>query len=99
MIDTAKLINFFKKKIDYFVGVPDSVLKNFSNHLENSKEKKHIVSTNEGSAVALAIGRYLAKKKGCVINNMIKKQNVEYINKHVKELKASCNKKKCYKIY
>ena len=63
MIDTAKLINFFKKKIDYFVGVPDSVLKNFSNHLENSKEKKHIVSTNEGSAVALAIGRYLAKKK------------------------------------
>jgi len=63
VIDTAKLINFFKKKIDYFVGVPDSVLKNFSNHLENSKEKKHIVSTNEGSAVALAIGRYLAKKK------------------------------------
>ena len=55
MIDTVKLINFFKKKIDYFVGVPDSILKNFSNHLENSKEKKHIVSTNEGSAVAFAL--------------------------------------------
>ena len=40
MIDTVKLINFLKKKIDYFVGVPDSILKNFSNHLENSKEKK-----------------------------------------------------------
>ena len=63
MIDTVKFINFLKKKIDYFVGVPDSVLKNFSTYLENSREKKHIVSTNEGSAVAFAIGRHLAKKK------------------------------------
>ena len=67
MIDTIKLIKTLKKKINFFVGVPDSVLKNFSNYLENSNEKNHIVSTNEGSAVAFAIGRYLATKKVALV--------------------------------
>ena len=55
-------INFLKKKkIDFFTGVPDSVLKNFSICIE--KKKRHIVAANEGSAVALGIGYHLATKK------------------------------------
>lgn len=52
-----------KKKINFFTGVPDSVLKNFSNKLINSRNYKHIITTNEGSAVSLAAGYYLATKK------------------------------------
>jgi len=68
MIKTEVLFNFFKKKdIDFFTGVPDSVLKEFSHYLEIKKKKNHIIATNEGSAVSIAIGYYLATKKlACV---------------------------------
>ena len=33
MIDTKKFINKIKKYSNFFVGVPDSVLKNFTNNL------------------------------------------------------------------
>lgn len=40
MIKTEVLFNFLKKKdIDFFTGVPDSVLKEFSHHLEIKKKK------------------------------------------------------------
>ena len=40
-----------------------SILKNFSLKIENYSSKKHIITTNEGSAVALGAGYYLSKKK------------------------------------
>ena len=50
MISPKKLFNEFKKnKINFFIGVPDSVLKNFTN---NIPEKQNFVTQNEGSAVA-----------------------------------------------
>ena len=55
--------NFKKKDINFFCGVPDSILKDFCNILAKLPDKKHIVATNEGSAIALGIGYYLAKKK------------------------------------
>jgi len=62
MFLAEKLINFLKKKkINFFTGVPDSVLKNFS--LSIKKSDNHIIAVNEGSAVALGIGYYLATKK------------------------------------
>jgi len=64
MILADKLINTLKKNnISFFTGVPDSVLKNFSLNIKNYSKKKHVIATNEGSAVAIAVGHYLSKKK------------------------------------
>ena len=52
-----------KNKINYFAGVPDSVLKNFTNCIGKNKNFKNLTLTNEGSAVATAIGYYLATQK------------------------------------
>jgi phosphonopyruvate decarboxylase len=68
MIYAENLISFFKKnKIDFFTGVPDSILKKFSINLENLEKKKHVIATNEGSAVSMGIGYFLSTKKiACV---------------------------------
>ena len=54
--------------IDFFSGVPDSLLKNFCAYLTDHIEpKNHIIAANEGGAVALAAGYHLATgKTGCV---------------------------------
>jgi phosphonopyruvate decarboxylase len=58
MIEAEHLLSFLqKKKINYFYGVPDSVLKEFINIIP---EKNHIITANEGGAVSLAIGQYLS---------------------------------------
>ena len=62
MVEVEKFYNKLNKKIDFYTGVPDSVLKEFSICLE-AKKKNHYIATNEGSAVALAIGNYLTTKK------------------------------------
>lgn len=68
MIDPKKILKIFKKnKIEFFSGVPDSVLKNFLLNLKNLSFKKHVVAVNEGAAVGMAVGYFLAKKKrACV---------------------------------
>ena len=64
MIKVSSLINLLKKnKSDFFTGVPDSVLKELSSFLQNKNKNKHIIATNEGSAVSLGIGHYLSTKK------------------------------------
>ena len=50
-------------KINFFSGVPDSVLKNFTNELDHSRNFENYILSNEGSAVATGIGYYLATKK------------------------------------
>ena len=42
-----------KNKINYFAGVPDSVLKHFTNYLEKNRKFKNLTLVNEGSAVAI----------------------------------------------
>jgi phosphonopyruvate decarboxylase len=50
-----------EKKVNFFTGVPDSLLKNFCAYItDNLDDESHVISTNEGSAVALAIGHYLS---------------------------------------
>ena len=62
MIKVKALIDLLKKnKSNFFSGVPDSVLKELSSSLQNIKN--HIIATNEGSAVSIAIGQYLSTKK------------------------------------
>ena len=53
-----------EKEIDFFSGVPDSLLKFFNSYiLDNVDQNQHIITANEGSAIALASGYYLATKK------------------------------------
>ncbi len=61
MIDPKKLHIVLKNiGITQYVGVPDSVLKNF---LSIIPPKKNFISNNEGSAVAYGIGYHLSTKK------------------------------------
>ncbi|MES2409253.1 MAG: phosphonopyruvate decarboxylase [Patescibacteria group bacterium] len=53
-----------ENNIEFFAGVPDSLLKDFCGFVnDNVSEDKHIIAANEGNAVALAMGYYLASKK------------------------------------
>ena len=63
MIKVNSLIQKLKKnKIDFFCGVPDSVLKKFISSL-NKYNFKNIVTANEGTAISLASGYHLITKK------------------------------------
>ena len=54
--------------IDFYTGVPDSLLKNVCAYITDHVEPRcHIIAANEGGAVALAAGYHLATgKAGCV---------------------------------
>lgn len=53
-----------KNNIDFFTGVPDSLLKSFCAYIkDNVSNEKNIIAANEGNAVALATGYYLAAQK------------------------------------
>ena len=54
--------------IDFYTGVPDSLLKNVCAYItDNCDANHHIIAANEGGAVALAAGYHLATgKTGCV---------------------------------
>ncbi len=62
---SLKFYRFLKKnKINFFTGVPDSLLKPFISHLSKyEKVKNHIIAANEGTAIGLAIGYNLATNK------------------------------------
>jgi phosphonopyruvate decarboxylase len=64
MIKVEALISLLNKNnSDFFTGVPDSVLKELSTSLQTKNKKRHIIATNEGSAVSIGIGHYLSTKK------------------------------------
>lgn len=69
MIDAREFLNVLKSEgIDFFAGVPDSLLKDFCACLaDNVKSDSNIVAPNEGCAVAIAAGHFLATSKpACV---------------------------------
>ena len=58
--------------VDFFCGVPDSLLKDFCAYVtENVSSTDHVITANEGAAVALASGYHLATGK----NSMVYLQN------------------------
>ena len=65
MINPGKLFNTLKKNnIDFFSGVPDSLLKDFCAYIsDNVDEDNHIIAANEGASIGLAVGYYLATAK------------------------------------
>ena len=50
---------FLKHKIENFIGVPDSTLKNFID--QGIKKKKIIITTREEEAIGISVGMLLAK--------------------------------------
>tara|TARA_Y100001970_G_C14218109_1_gene850885 strand:+ start:1584 stop:2684 length:1101 start_codon:yes stop_codon:yes gene_type:complete len=64
MIKVDALIRLLRKnKINFFSGVPDSVLKELSISLQKKNNTEHIIASNEGAAVSIGIGNYLSTKK------------------------------------
>lgn len=57
-----------KEGVEFFTGVPDSLLKNVCAYITDHFDSNHnIIAANEGGAVALAAGYHLATGKvGCV---------------------------------
>ena len=62
MINPKSFLNALKKSnVNFITGVPDSLLKDICAYIsKNLSSKQHIIATNEGSAIGLAIGNYLA---------------------------------------
>ncbi|MBR3636484.1 MAG: phosphonopyruvate decarboxylase [Lachnospiraceae bacterium] len=64
MLDQKKVFEILKSHgIGYYVGVPDSYLNGFCNYALANCGEKNIITANEGNAVALAAGHYLATKE------------------------------------
>jgi len=57
-----------KHGMDFYTGVPDSLLKNLCAYITDHAEKKNnIIAANEGGAMGLAAGHYLATGKTPVV--------------------------------
>ena len=69
MIEPHSFLSALRKaKIKFVTGVPDSLLKDICACIDKKFPKnKHIIATNEGSAVGLAIGHYLASKNPALV--------------------------------
>lgn len=65
MLSPKFFIDFLRSKgVDFFAGVPDSLLKNVCAYITDSVDPSHnIIAANEGSAIGLAAGHYLATGK------------------------------------
>ena len=65
MINCEKFYNAMSEEgLGLYAGVPDSLLKEICACInERSGEAEHVIAANEGSAVALALGSYLATGK------------------------------------
>lgn len=69
LIDPAKFCSALDRSgFGFFTGVPDSLLKDFLLHVRNSyPAEMHVITANEGNAVALASGHYLATGKPGIV--------------------------------
>jgi len=53
-----------ENKVEFFSGVPDSLLKDICAYItDNAPKKNHIIAANEGNAIALAAGYHMATNK------------------------------------
>lgn len=64
MLDQKKVFKTLADNgVTYFTGVPDSYLNGFCNYALNHCGDQNVITANEGNAVALAAGHYLATKE------------------------------------
>jgi phosphonopyruvate decarboxylase len=53
-----------ENKLEFYAGVPDSLLKDFCSYVADvSAPNNHVITANEGAAVGLATGYYLATRR------------------------------------
>ena len=64
-LNPNQFYNYLESKgINFFTGVPDSLLKEINNVILLKADKKnHIITANEGSAIAVATGYHFATNK------------------------------------
>ena len=69
MISPSEFLNaLIDNGFEFFTGVPDSLLKELISEIFFSiDERGHIISANEGSAIGIASGYYLANKRPAVV--------------------------------
>lgn len=69
MIETKQFYDsLISRGLDFFTGVPDSLLKNLCACItENSPKEKNIIAANEGNAAAMALGYHLSTGKYGVV--------------------------------
>lgn len=68
MIDVEKFVGVMKSAgVDFFTGVPDSLLKSFCAYVTDTCGESHVIAANEGGAVGLASGHYLATGKPALV--------------------------------
>lgn len=64
MLDQKKVFDVLEKNgVNYFVGVPDSYLNGFCNYSLANCGNRSIIAANEGNAIAIAAGHYMATKE------------------------------------
>jgi len=68
-MDSQTFLEMFRQfEIELVTGVPDSLLDSFIKELDNPQNSfQHLVAANEGNAVAIGIGHYLASGKSPII--------------------------------
>ena len=65
MVDQKLLFDALQEMgVDFFTGVPDSLLNDFCLYMTNNMmAEQHVMAANEGNAIAIAAGHYMATGK------------------------------------
>ena len=64
MIDIKSVCDcLINNEVDFFTGVPDSYLNSFCTYIVENHPEKNVIAANEGNAVAIAAGHYIATQK------------------------------------
>ena len=68
MINAENFVNFLNQSgVDFFTGVPDSLLKSFCAYVTDNCGENHVIAANEGGAIGLAAGHYLVTGKPALV--------------------------------
>ena len=58
MIEVKDFVECLKGSgVEFFTGVPDSLLKSFCAYVTDTCGESHVIAANEGGAVGLAVGK------------------------------------------
>ena len=62
MVNQKELfVALYAMGVDFFTGVPDSLLNDFCLYMvKNIPDGQHVMAANEGNAIAIAAGHYMA---------------------------------------
>ena len=68
MIEVKNFVECLKdSSVEFFTGVPDSLLKSFCAYVTDNCGENHVIAANEGGAVGLAAGHYLSTGKSALV--------------------------------